>query len=257
MRLPTTRASLSSWVRDWSTRRCSSGPAAFRLLPPPPTLGAYLVLAFFALFLGLAHGALAALCGGARRGASSPPTAGRAASMRSSPSASGLFYATLGLSLFKFAVTRLPPAIRGSAGSSSGACASSATKAARRSGRFCSPPCCCRLVFAVLFFVALRVARAPTASRRRERRRWRRSLASRSPRFWCSAGATLTRASSPGLRLRRPAGWRATGVRARGLRASPDGAVASSSLHARSGAQRRIGAWSAPGRASAATTSSS
>ena len=37
------------------------GVCGFRLATPPPTLGAWCVLAFLALFLGLAHGALAAL----------------------------------------------------------------------------------------------------------------------------------------------------------------------------------------------------
>lgn len=77
----------------------------FRLTPSPPTLGAYLVLAFLALFLGLAHGALAALAAA---------LLGRLFAARRWPRgfdalvALGLggFYAWLGLSLWKLAITR-------------------------------------------------------------------------------------------------------------------------------------------------------
>ena len=77
----------------------------FRLTPSPPTLGAYLVLAFLALFLGLAHGALAALAA---------TVLGHLFAARRWPRGFdalvalglGSFYAGLGLSLFKFTITR-------------------------------------------------------------------------------------------------------------------------------------------------------
>lgn len=77
----------------------------FRLTPSPSTHGAYLVLAFLAFFLGLAHGALAALVA---------TLLGRPRAARCWPrsfdtlvaSSLGCTYAWLGLSLFKFAVTR-------------------------------------------------------------------------------------------------------------------------------------------------------
>ncbi len=77
----------------------------FRLTPPPPTLGAYLVLAFLALFLGLTHGALTTLVAAflARLLAAQRWPRGFDALLAL---ALGFFYAALGLSLFKFAVTR-------------------------------------------------------------------------------------------------------------------------------------------------------
>ncbi|MEO8198007.1 MAG: hypothetical protein ABI689_14920, partial [Thermoanaerobaculia bacterium] len=76
----------------------------FRFTPPPPTLGAYLVLAFLTLFLGLAHGAfigLATVLMGRllfshrwARGFDALVALGL-----------GLFYSALGLSLLKFAMT--------------------------------------------------------------------------------------------------------------------------------------------------------
>ena len=77
----------------------------FRLALPPPTLGAYFILAFLALFLGLAHGALTALAGGllARLlGARRWPRGFDACVALGL----GIFYAGLGLSLVKFAMTR-------------------------------------------------------------------------------------------------------------------------------------------------------
>ena len=76
----------------------------FRLAPPPPTLGAYAVLGFLALFLALAHGALTAL---AATLAGHLVAAHRWARGFDAlvALALGLFYATLALSLFKFAVT--------------------------------------------------------------------------------------------------------------------------------------------------------
>ncbi len=77
----------------------------FRLTPSPPTFSAYLILAFLALFLGLAHGALAALA---------VNLLGRLFVAQRWPRAFdalvalalGTFYAGLGLSLFKFTLTR-------------------------------------------------------------------------------------------------------------------------------------------------------
>lgn len=76
----------------------------FRVTPLPPTLGTYVVLGFLALFLALAHGALTALAA---------TLAGRLVAAHRWERgfdalvalAMGLFYATLALSLFKFAVT--------------------------------------------------------------------------------------------------------------------------------------------------------
>ncbi len=73
--------------------------------PPPPTYGSWIVLAFLALFVGLAHGALTAFAAG---------MAGRlVAAHRWSRGFDALvaatlggFYSWLGLSLWKFAVTR-------------------------------------------------------------------------------------------------------------------------------------------------------
>ena len=84
---------------------CSSLPARYSLAPPPPTLGAWFVLAFLALFLGLAHGALTALAAA---------LLGRLLAARRWPRGFdalvalglGTFYAGLGLSLWKYALAR-------------------------------------------------------------------------------------------------------------------------------------------------------
>ena len=81
------------------------GVCGFRLATPPPTLGAWCVLAFLALFLGLAHGALAALAAA---------LLGRLLAARRWPRGFdalvalglGTFYAWLGLSLWKYALAR-------------------------------------------------------------------------------------------------------------------------------------------------------
>ncbi len=81
------------------------GVCGFRLAPPPPTLGAYLVLAFLTLFLGLAHGALTTLAAAllARLLAAHRWPRGFDALVALGL---GWLYAALGLSLFKFAITR-------------------------------------------------------------------------------------------------------------------------------------------------------
>lgn len=78
---------------------------AFRFEPPPPTRGAFVVLAFFAVFVGLAHGALTALAAtllwrlsGLRRSALACDVL--------SALGLGALYAWMGLSLWKFALAR-------------------------------------------------------------------------------------------------------------------------------------------------------
>ena len=79
------------------------GVCGFRLTPPPPTLGSYFVLAFLALFLGLAHGALATLVAALLARLLSVHRWARAFDALLSLTL-GLFYAALGLSLVKLAI---------------------------------------------------------------------------------------------------------------------------------------------------------
>lgn len=77
----------------------------YRFSAPPPTLGGYFVLAFLALFLGLAHGALTALAAG-MAGRLVAAHRWRRAFDALVAATLGAFYSWLGLSLWKFAVTR-------------------------------------------------------------------------------------------------------------------------------------------------------
>ena len=81
------------------------GVCGFALVPPPPTPGAYVVLAFLTLFLGLAHGAVNALGAALLTHVLADCRWPRAVDTLVAL-ALGILYSTLSLSLFKFTLTR-------------------------------------------------------------------------------------------------------------------------------------------------------